>query len=319
MNAPLVDKMREIKAMQAAMHGKVINEPKSGFREGGKWEIVTKFQGKSHNDGGIDLEVHDGYVKRISGVDSPDDIAKNGRFWRSLGATAYGVGEGLLDTITLGATDQLTDAGYTALQKVAKKNTADEMREQDSLRGYGTTAGAITGAIVTGGSSTGSAIQQGTKGLGAGVSKGSPDSKFAQQVGTYLPLAGQIAGMAYGNKGYAKGSDMAKFANIAGKVGRGYGVANSFFNQQAAMSGAGASAIGRGAFGGAFNMSDIGSSKGGNMMNALGAGISGLSAFGRGGEQSGGTETGPDGDIFYSQVPMREDTLAYLTKYGVNT
>lgn len=315
MNAPLVDKMREIKAMQAAMHGKVINEPKSGFKDGGKWEIVTKFQGKSHNDGGIDLEVHDGYVKRISGVDSPDDIAKNGRFWRSLGATAYGVGEGLLDTITLGATDQLTDAGYTALQKVAKKNTADEMREQDSLRGYGTTAGAITGAVLTGGSSTGSAIQQGTKGIGAGVSKGSPDSRFAQQVGTYLPLVGQIAGMAYGNKGYAKGSDMAKFANIAGKVGKGFGVANSFFNQQAGGNNIGMAVS---PYGGSFNMPNMGTGKGQNILNSLGAGLSGLSAFGGGGGQSGAVETGPDGDIFYSQVPMREDTLAYLTKYGVN-
>lgn len=186
--------------------------------QGGKWEIVKEFKGRSHEDGGIDIEVAGGMVRHINApYDKPDEIAKNGRFWKSVGATAYGVGEGLLDTITLGATDQLTDLGYTALQK-AGGSSADEIREQNSLRGYGTTAGAITGAVLTGGATTGSAIQQGAKGIGAGVSQGSPESKFAQAVGTYLPLAGSIAGMATGNAGYAEGSKLAGLATKAGKL-----------------------------------------------------------------------------------------------------
>lgn len=186
--------------------------------QGGKWEIVQEFKGRSHGDGGIDLEVIGGQVRRIHApYDKPDEIAKNGRFWKNLGAGAYGVGEGLLDTITLGATDQLTDLGYSALQK-AGGSSADEIREQNSIRGYGTAAGAITGAVISGGATTGSAIQQGAKGIGAGVSAGSPDSKLAQAVGTYLPLAGSIAGMATGNAGYAKGSKMAGFADKAGKL-----------------------------------------------------------------------------------------------------
>jgi hypothetical protein len=200
---------------------------------GGKWEIVNEFRGNSHRDGGIDIEVEGGIVRRIHAPnEKPDVIAKNGRVWKDIGAAAYGVGEGLLDTITLGATDQLTDMGYTALQK-AGGSTADEIREQNSLRGYGTAAGAITGAVVTGGATTGSAIQQGAKGVGAGVSQGSPDSKFAQGVGTYLPLAGSIAGMATGNAGYGdlgkaataagdvdKAAKLAKFGSIADKAGK---------------------------------------------------------------------------------------------------
>lgn len=186
--------------------------------EGGKWTIVEEFNGNSHGQGGIDLEVMGGYVRRIHAPnEKPDEIAKNGRVWRNIGAGAYGLGEGLLDTITFGATDPLTDMGYKALQK-AGGASEDEIREQNSIRGYGTAVGAIGGAVLTGGATTGSAIQQGAKGVGAGVGYGSPDSKAAQAVGTYLPLAGSIAGMAMGNVGYGKGVEAATAAGNASKA-----------------------------------------------------------------------------------------------------
>lgn len=214
----IFDKAREIKSMQYAMAGKVMRtSEKSSFVPGGKWEVVQEFNGKSHKDGGITLEVGKGYVRKMHNDEEADDIAKNGRFWKSLGAGLYGAGEGLLDTITMGATDQLTDLGYNALQR-AGGSSASEMREQNSIRGYATTAGAITGGILSGGASTGTAIQQGAKGVGAGVSAGSPDSKFAQGVGTYLPLAGNIAGMAVGNAGYGEGIKGAKAAGDAAKT-----------------------------------------------------------------------------------------------------
>ena len=187
---------------------------------GGKWETVKEFRGRSHKDGGIDIEVGGGYVRHINAQnEKPDVIAKNGRVWKDIGAGAYGAGEGLLDTLTMGATDQLTDMGYTALQK-AGGSSADEIREQNSIRGYGAAAGAITGGILSGGAATGSAIQQGAKGVGAGVGQGSPDSKVAQAVGTYLPLAGDIAGMAVGNAGYG---DAIKGAKAAGDTAKAAG------------------------------------------------------------------------------------------------
>jgi len=188
--------------------------------EGGKWKIIEEFNGKSHEDGGIDILVQGGVVKRIHApFHKPDEYAGLGSFFKSLGAGAYGIGEGLLDTITLGATDKLTDMGYEGLQRLGG-SSEQEIREQNSVRGYGTTAGAITGGILSGGATTGTAIQQGAKGLGAGVSYGSPDSKFAQAVGTYLPLAGSIAGMAVGNAGYGGGIKAAKEgAEAATKAG----------------------------------------------------------------------------------------------------
>lgn len=186
--------------------------------EGGKWKIVEEFDGRSHEDGGIDILVQGGVVKRIHApFHKPDEYAGWGSFWKSVGAGAYGIGEGLLDTLTFGATDPLTDLGYEALQKLGG-SSEQEIREQNSVRGYGTTAGAITGGILSGGATTGSAISQGAKGLGAGISYGSPDSKFAQAVGTYLPLAGSIAGMATGNAGYGEGSKLGEFAKSAGKL-----------------------------------------------------------------------------------------------------
>lgn len=208
-----------------------------GKRSGGKqrsWELVKEFKGPSHKRGGIDIEVGDGYVKTLSGKNiQTEDVAKNGRIWRDVGATAYGIGEGLLDTITMGATDPLTDAGYNALQRVGG-STEDEKREQNSLRGYGTTAGAIGGAVLTGGATTGSAVQQSAKGIGAGVSAGSPDSKVAQQVGQWLPLAGNIAGMAMGNTGFGNSTGTAasigKFSTQAQKYSGALPLAAQGFN-----------------------------------------------------------------------------------------
>jgi len=45
------------------------------------------------------------------------EYADGGKIMKDIGAGAYGIGEGILDTATFGLTDQLTDKGYTALQK----------------------------------------------------------------------------------------------------------------------------------------------------------------------------------------------------------
>lgn len=222
------------KAFPMAEHGMYMHNAVPKAASGRKWEIVKHFNGPSHAEGGILIEVGDGYVKQInSKKHSPDDIAKNGSVWKDIGAGAYGIGEGLLDTITMGATDQLTDAGYKALQK-AGGSTADQMRQQNSIRGYGTAAGAVGGAFLTGGATTGTAIQQGTKGLGQGISEGSPNSKAAKQVGTWLPVAGQVGGMLMGNTGFANSTGTAasvgKFSQYANKAAPALNVAAGTLN-----------------------------------------------------------------------------------------
>ena len=159
---------------------------------------------------------------------------------KDIGAGAYGVGEGFLDTITMGATDQLTDAGYKGLQKLGGSSES-EITQQDSIHGYGQAAGAITGAVVNPGS-LGTAISEGSQGLGQGISQGSPDSKSAQQWGKGIEMVGGVAGMATGMGAFGtpgggaagmaktnsfKTSDLGKFAGKAGKVGQGFNAMSS--------------------------------------------------------------------------------------------
>ncbi len=114
---------------------------------------------------------------------------------KQVGSTAYGVGEGLLDTVTMGATDALTDQGYSALQDMAG-STASEKREQDSLRGYGTAAGAVGGAVINP-ASAGTAMSQAGKGLGQGISKGSESERWSESAGNLLNVAGQLGNVGY--------------------------------------------------------------------------------------------------------------------------
>lgn len=151
---------------------------------------------------------------------------------KDIGAGAYGVLEGTLDTVTMGATDPLTDMGYEGLQKLGKSE-GKELRTQNMIRGFGTAAGAGIGAAVNP-ASTGTAISQGAKGLGQGISLAAPESEAAQAVGQFLPVAGNIAGMftgspAAGSAGAAKSAEFAStgFGKMAGNAAQ----AGQMFNQ----------------------------------------------------------------------------------------
>lgn len=178
---------------------------------------------------------------------------------KDIGAGAYGALEGTLDTVTMGATDSLTDAGYKGLQKLGNSTDA-EIRQQDSIKGYGQLAGSIAGGF-TNPAALGTAISEGSQGLGQGIAQGSPGSKTAQQIGQGITMAGGIAGMATGMGAFGtpgsgaaglaqtksfNASDFGKFAGKAGKVGQGFNVMNSgnpmqmmqMFGQPHAMGGA---------------------------------------------------------------------------------
>lgn len=131
---------------------------------------------------------------------------------KDIGAGAYGVGEGFLDTVTMGATDQLTDAGYTGLQKLGK-SSAKEIQQQNSIHGYSQAAGAVGGGFANP-AALSSAITEGSQGLGQGISQGSPNSKTAQQVGAAITGLGSIAGMATGMGAFGNVGGAAQSANF---------------------------------------------------------------------------------------------------------
>jgi hypothetical protein len=101
-------------------------------------------------------------------------------------AGLYGVGEGLLDTVTFGLTDELTDAGFKALQAGAGHDVnSDEAKRQAGIAGWGNVAGAVTGAIINPGA-IGSAAEEGLEGIGTGIEGIDPSSDIATGIGTSL-------------------------------------------------------------------------------------------------------------------------------------
>lgn len=96
-------------------------------------------------------------------------------------AGLYGVGEGLLDAATMGATDGLTDMGFKALQGAAG-TTGEAAQKQQGYAGVGNAVGAIGGAAL-GLASPEQAVGQSIKGAGKAVSgfSGSPEGDVIGQ------------------------------------------------------------------------------------------------------------------------------------------
>ena len=166
---------------------------------------------------------------------------KGGNILRSIGAGAYGVGEGMLDTLTGGATDFLTDKGYDALAGIGNRDKQDLERDR-MIRGFSNTAGAITGAVVSGGSATGSAISQGSKGLGEGLSNiHGTNKEFDKTVNSLAKVGSVVGGLVGGGAGVAGGGGLSGLSGLGGAGG-----ATGAANAAGAAGAAGAAAQGAG-------------------------------------------------------------------------
>jgi hypothetical protein len=107
-------------------------------------------------------------------------------------AGLYGVGEGLVDTLTFGLTDELTDAGFKALQAGAGHDVNSvEAKRQAGIKGWGNVGGAVTGAIINPASAF-SAGQEGLEGIGQGIQGINPEDKTLQAVGKGVEGLGNI-------------------------------------------------------------------------------------------------------------------------------
>lgn len=140
--------------------------------------------------------------------------ADGGKIMKDIGAGAYGIGEGILDTATFGLTDQLTDKGYTALQKAGGTTNEEELKQQNAIRGGGNIAGAAGTAIFTGGATTGAAIGQGAKGANEIVQNTNivPD-EYKQTAGSIINLAGMAGSMAAGSPSSLSNPGATQFMN----------------------------------------------------------------------------------------------------------
>jgi hypothetical protein len=131
------------------------------------------------------------------------------RTLKNIGAGAYGVLEGTVDTAFgwIPGVDQVTDLGYQALQQ-AGNSSEEEIRKQNAIRGGGAIVGATGTAILTGGATTPYAIAEGAEGAGDIVSN-TTNSKAGKTIGTGLETAGAVAGMIYGSTSSAKNATKA--------------------------------------------------------------------------------------------------------------
>lgn len=127
--------------------------------------------------------------------------APDGTVWKDIGAGAYGVLEGTLDTVSMGMTDKLTDAGYKGLQKIGGGGNT---REQDMIRGFGNIGGAVVGAVVNP-ASTMTAVNQGIKGLGQGVGN---INENTQGIGNAISGLSGLTGLMPSGEGMEKLSAM---------------------------------------------------------------------------------------------------------------
>lgn len=171
----------------------------------------------------------------------PMEYGRGGNFLKHLGAGAYSVGEGMLDTVTGGATDQLTDKGFEWLTKVGNKNmdlsdpaNARFLKTQQQIKGYGNTAAAVTTGILTG--NVQGAVTQGAKGLNTAfqASDWATDDfkKWSGISSQAIGIGAGIAGGALNTEGASKGASEA-----AAKVGEIGGKVSPYVNQAVSMFG----------------------------------------------------------------------------------
>lgn len=134
---------------------------------------------------------------RVNKYSTGGDIAKG------VGAGAYGLGEGLLDNLTLGLTDGLTDKGYQMLNNL--NNDSQSQKISNIVRSSGNIVGQVGGAIATGGATTTTAISGGLKSGNDIVQNTVKDDKAKQIVGMGSNLASM--GMSFAG---GMNSDMTK-------------------------------------------------------------------------------------------------------------
>ena len=78
-----------------------------GFIPGGKWDIVKEFKGKSHENGGIDIEIAGGKISYTG--KEPNLKAKKGGFFKSIGSGIRNVVSKAKDS---GVVSKAKDVGY---------------------------------------------------------------------------------------------------------------------------------------------------------------------------------------------------------------
>jgi hypothetical protein len=170
-----------------------------GFIPGGKWDIVTEFKGKSHENGGIDIEITGGKINYTS--KEPNLKAKRGGFWNALKKVGTGikdVGLTIADT-TLSTVGNV--AGIKSMQDIIDEDQYSNDKFDEAGNFVGKLAGTalkvipVTAPIASAVGMAGGAINQ-IAGIDAKNYDPSQHTSKLSQAGDIISAAGTIAGMA---------------------------------------------------------------------------------------------------------------------------
>jgi hypothetical protein len=163
-----------------------------GFIPGGKWDVVKEFKGKSHADGGIDIEIAGGKIN-YTGKD-PNFKAKNGAFWNTLRDVGYTGIDAALGTVG-------SVAGIKSMQDIIDEDQYRNDKFDDASNFAGKIVGnalkviPVTAPIASAVGAVGGIVNQ----VGQIDAKNYDESKHTStldKVGGILDVAGSVAGMA---------------------------------------------------------------------------------------------------------------------------
>ena len=148
--------------------------------------------------------------KTYGGKTYQGNIYRNGEILAGIGAGLYGAAEGILDTVTLGLTDNLTDKGFDALF------TGEKNKNVGGIRGAGNVVGGVAGGFINP-AGTGAAVGQVAGGMGEMAE--ATENERLDAAGNAIEAAGNVVGnfVAYGGNIHQTDPNMSVGTNMLGK------------------------------------------------------------------------------------------------------
>ncbi len=148
--------------------------------------------------------------KTYGGKTYQGNIYRNGEILAGIGAGLYGAAEGILDTVTLGLTDNLTDKGFDALF------TGEKNKNVGGIRGAGNVVGGVAGGFINP-AGTEAAVGQVAGGIGE-MAEATGNERL-DAAGNVIETAGNVVGnfVAYGGNIHQIDPNMSVGTNMLGK------------------------------------------------------------------------------------------------------
>ncbi len=148
--------------------------------------------------------------KTYGGKTYQGNVYRNGEILAGIGAGLYGAAEGILDTVTLGLTDNLTDKGFDALF------TGEKNKNVGGIRGAGNVVGGVAGGFINP-AGTGAAVGQVAGGMGE-MAEATGNERL-DAAGNVIEATGNVVGnfVAYGGNIHQVDPNMSVGTNMLGK------------------------------------------------------------------------------------------------------